>query len=565
MSIKIINNLDIIVYIGIENEEKIPIFNKEFHELSKEGTEFSLRVSEVYEDFQDKVFKFSSPCVLKIEANLEVYMEKAGIITKLKEEKIKENKKEKEEPVKPEEPQEKVVEVKKTKVQNFYFETFKKGNFVFIGNDREKYFKIKKICRDEKKIEFVLSDLGIVEEKLITIDPFKHRLSQMVNFNYKLIFFDDRFLERTIQVNINSTAQDIQDSISKQIEKFIKSKDYRFTFQGQDISQSEINNEIFRHKTKEEEEQQHTNKKQKRKNKKKKKQDESLNEPINLAGMFGEDEDEDEEDQDQANKKSDTEEAHKKINSHNNSKTYISKDANEKDKALAELEKLTMKGRMEKVKNLCELNFNFKKDYFTIIVPDTKMKTCNLFETGSYDYTSGLRNQDIINLFIFGSSIKVKNFCICGAYEGGIFNSIDLLIYESTFKKKKYANEKELNLSYKYNVSSLLDLNLWQKQRLIYEKKNIVIKKNFPDNSDVDLEKIYYKSYIVETDFLEFDKDKIYSFIFRLKENPNGDYLYYFTKSESSFYKKMNEELDLNAFTNRNTWFYLFGFDYKMK
>jgi len=36
MSIKIINNLDIIVYAAVGDDEKLPIFNKEFLELTKE-------------------------------------------------------------------------------------------------------------------------------------------------------------------------------------------------------------------------------------------------------------------------------------------------------------------------------------------------------------------------------------------------------------------------------------------------------------------------------------------------------------------------------------------------
>jgi len=550
MSIKIINNLDIIVYVGIGDEEKLPIFNKEFLELNKEEKEYFLRVSEIYEDFQDKVFRFHTPCVLKIEGNLDVIMERRGENVKLEEEKKKvEKPKTSKDEESGKKSEEKLKEIKQTKVLKYHFESLKKGNFVFINNDRSKYYKIKKIIKSDKKIEFVLSDVSLVEENLLTIDPFKSEISNFANFKYRIVFFDNRIMERSIKIDINSPLNSVQDFISNQIKSFIKTPDYRFVYKGEDVTYNGVNKKIFIlkcEKKDKEEEKKVSKKKIIRQNT----PDLDSDEPPNLNMLFGGPEDEE-------NKPSKVEESNSESES---------EDENEKNKNEKNFDNLPMSERFEKCKNLCELKFDFMKDYFSILIPDTQFKLCNLFQLGSYDYTSGWRNVNYVNLFIFSADLKIKNFSICGPSDGSKFDKIDFLIYESNYKKQKYLNDKDSSSAVnRYEVGELLEADYWKKQKVIYNQDNIVLKKNFESEIDIPLEKITNRAYIINTELMEFSKDKIYAFVFKLKENPNGDYLYYFSKSDSRFQSNINGDFEILSYTNKSTYFFLYGFEYKFK
>ena len=95
MSLKIKNNLDLIIYFGIEDEEKLPIMDKEYQDITKEIKEYTLRLSEIYEDFQDKVFKFTPPCIISVDEGFVVSIEKDGKTIELKPKKIEEKANEK--------------------------------------------------------------------------------------------------------------------------------------------------------------------------------------------------------------------------------------------------------------------------------------------------------------------------------------------------------------------------------------------------------------------------------------------------------------------------------------
>jgi len=541
MSIKIINNLDIIVYVGIEDDEKLPIFNKEYLELTKEEKEYTLKISEIYENFQDKIFKFFAPCLLKIGEDLEVVMERRGEIIKLVEEKKKiEKENSSQEQADKKITDESLKEIKKTKTLYYYFDSLKQGNFVFINDDRSRYYKIKKIVKTDKKIEFVLFDSSLLKKIEFTVDPFKCKLSPNANLKYRLVWFDDKVLEIVTQVNINSSISDVQDKITDSIKNFVKSSDIRFIYKGLDISFKALNKSVY---LKESDGKKNSNLKEK----KIEKIDGSTDEPVNLNIFFGEEEH--------------LEECDNNISKSNEKLAEADPEKPEKDK---ELEEIPLIERIEKAKNLCELGLNFNKDYFTLLIPQNPTKLCNLYKLGSCDY-SELKNFNIVNLFIFNCDLKVRNFCIAGPGEGGTFDKIDFLAFESNFKKQKYENEKEYNPLQKYDVSNIMDYDFWKNHKLIYEQNDIILKKNFDYTSDVPIEKIDNKCYILSTETIEFSKDRIYSFVFKLKDNPNGDYLYSFNKSCSKFVETINEDFEINAYTNKDSNFYLFGFDYILK
>jgi len=464
---------------------------------------------------------------------MEVMMERRGEVVKLIEEKkkaeINKATKEQEEQKKSDE---NLKEIKKTKTLEYYFDSLKTGNYVFLKNDRSKIFKIKKIVKDNKKIEFVLSDSTAEKSNEIRVDPFKCKLSQFTSVKCMLVWFDDRVMERNARVNINSSISEAQEKIVDQIKNFVKSPDIRIIYKGEDIFYKAINYKVYCGEKGEE----------------KKILNKSTDESFNLDIFFGEEEQHQEESDNQESKIID-----------NNEET---KENKEKRK---ESEELSIAERLAKAKNLCELGFNFLKDHLVILIPENPNKLCNLFKFGSYDYTSGWRNLNFVNLYIFNNDLKIRNFSICGAYEKSKFNSIDFLIFESNFKKQKYEKEKESLGIEKYDINEMLEYEFWKKHRLIYEQKDLVLNQNFENESENPLEKITNRAYIVNTEMMEFSKDKIYSFVFKLKENSNGDYMYYYTRSLPKFFENVNGDFDILGYTNKNTYFFLYGFDYSLK
>jgi hypothetical protein len=503
MSIKIINNLEEIIYVGFDEEEKVPILNKEFLEVTKEAKEYQLRLSEIYEDFQDKIYRFIAPCILRIDTNLQVKMEKGGLLTTLTEEKKKKEK------LKEENQNEiNLKEMKKCKKIKYSFENLCKENYVILNNDISKYYQITNILKEEKSLELLLTVPFKNEENSISINPFNYKISKNANLNYKIIFYDNRILEKTINIDINTSISTIQDQIKDQIKKFTLSPDIRFIYKGEDISFNALNLDIFKQKSK------------------------------------------------------------NKSNSSENKITNDEKYPKNSDKEgldKIESEKSSILEKISNCKNLCELGFNFEKEHFAVLVPDASLKVCNLYELGTSSYSYGLRDVEYLNLFVFGADISVENFLICGNSNGYKFQKIDFSIYESNFKKEDYENPNKDSLLERYDFSNLLKEEYWKSQNLIFEQKNIIAKRTQDDDVKNPIYNIYSSSHFVNTENIEFSKDKVYSFIWKFTENPDSDYIYYFQKFANKFQAKINDELDILVYTNNFSNYYLYGFEYKMK
>jgi len=184
MSIKIKNNLNIILYFGLDDEEKLPIMDKEFLDLSKESKDYNLRLSEIYEDIQDKIYKFKPPCVITVDEGFIVSIEKDGKKTILKQElpkkkpeekKVGENVKEK-----VEEDNDEFPELITKKELNFMIEKLNTNNsYLFINDDYTKHYKF--IEQNKETLEFSLEDISLKEDNKILINPFKTKFSPFVN------------------------------------------------------------------------------------------------------------------------------------------------------------------------------------------------------------------------------------------------------------------------------------------------------------------------------------------------------------------------------------------------
>ena len=190
MSIKIKNNQTIILYFGLNDEEKLPIMDKEFLDLSKEIKEYNLRLSEIYEDFQDKIYKFTPPCIITVEEGFTVSIEKDGrrsILNEIKHDKNKEPKDVEEKIEKKDgENNNDFPEIINKKELNFMIEKLKENNsYLFINNYYSKYYKL--IEQKMDTLELSLEDISLKEDNKILIDPFKTKFSPFVNFNYKII------------------------------------------------------------------------------------------------------------------------------------------------------------------------------------------------------------------------------------------------------------------------------------------------------------------------------------------------------------------------------------------
>jgi hypothetical protein len=246
MSIKIKNNLDLIIYFGFENEEKLPIMDKEYQDITKETKEYSLRISEIYEDFQDKIYKITPPCVVSVDEGFVVSLLKDGKTKVLKQEKPKKINEDKKEEEKVEDIDlENLPELITKKELNIMVERLKENNsYLFINDDYGKYYKFVEQKMDT--LEFSLENPLLKEDNKILINPFKTKFSPFVNFTCKIIYHNDRIIKKKFLIDINSSYEKIIKKIAREIKPFVHNMNYRIIYKGEDISLEEINQKLFK-------------------------------------------------------------------------------------------------------------------------------------------------------------------------------------------------------------------------------------------------------------------------------------------------------------------------------
>ena len=233
-----------------------------------------------------------------------------------------------------------------------------------------------------------------------------------------------------------------------------------------------------------------------------------------------------------------------------------------KDKKLEK--EVTKENKEPSNKILPDYDFNFIKDYLTILVPNRDFKLCNLYKSNKYDYDR-YRNRKILNIFIFSEDITLKDLCISGCSANYELDSLDVTLYESKYNPKDYLIEGSNDLQRKYYIDSINDTLMWENQKVLMENKNLVIENSLPNKAEAGkLGKILNESYVLNTKGIMLKKDKIYAFLFSINDNYNGNYIYYIKKYENYHYKRIKKELDVHLFTNYNGHYLVFGFNYRM-
>jgi hypothetical protein len=531
MSVKIQNNLDIIIYFGIDYEEKLPIMDKEYQDLTKEAKEYTLRLSEIYENFQDKLYKITPPCIIVVNEGFVVSIEKNGVTKRLEEYKPKEEKKEEEKPKEEEEISngEEFPELKSKKEIKLISELLKENeSYVFLNNNYSKCYKC--IEKKEETFEVVLVDPTIKlkeneEEIKIPINIFENKISPFIEINCKFVLFDNRILPKKYLININNNFTTILKQITDSFKHFIGGDNYRVIYRGEDISIKEIDIKIFQKITK------------------KQKNNSLLNIGINEIEDFTGDSFIL---QSEKGKNEEIEKSEIQLEQNSDDKKLIKENPEEKKK------ESSLKEKLLEAKNLYEIGFDFLNDNFIFLFPDPQFKLCNFHNYQTYWYEA--RNCSIINVFAFDKDITIKNLNIAGST--GTITYLKLTIYESFFDKKPYL-DKDGNFE---KSEKLKETSIWTKQKQIFETEKIILNCLYRNSSD-ELKNINDYYTFVETTNLKMDKDKLYGFVFEFGPNTEYNYLYY--NSKDSKCQEYNGELNISYLTSKDSYCFLNGFNYK--
>ena len=536
MSIKIKNNLDIILYFGIDDEEKLPIMDKEFLDLSKESKEYHLRLSEIYEDIQDKIYKFKPPCVITVDEGFIVSIEKDGKKTTLTEElpkkkpeekKVGENVKEK-----VEEDNDEFPELITKKELNFMIEKLNANNsYLFINDDYTKHYKF--IEQNKETLEFSLEDISLKEDNKILIDPFKTKFSPFVNLKSKIIFHDDQIIEKNFLIDINNSFEKIINKIENEIKPFVSNKDFRIIYKGKDIYFKDINHKVFRKLTKNQ-----ITKKKENENDNNNNNDNSEIEDFNNEAFLLKGEKKEEEN---------TNQIIEKIIETNHNNEAEKKEEEKK-------EQLSLYERLKECKNLCEYGFNFKEESFTIIVPENSLKFCNFHNYQHYYYEA--RNKTMINLFAFDKDIYIKNLNVAGSTSKITY--MKLTIHESLFEKTKYLN-KENNFE---KTDKLMDSPFWNNSPKLYESDKLVLECTYrKDDREITNINDYYT--FLRTNKIRIKKNKVYALLVEFGPNSEYNYLYYNQKDSNTY--DVNGDFKITYKSSYENMCFLNGFEYKLE
>lgn len=550
MSIKIKNNLDLIIYFGFEDEEKLPIMDKEYQDVTKESKEYILRLSEIYENFQDKNYKITPPCVISIDpipsdnhSIFSVSIEKDGKIKKLTEHKPKKIEEEKnkdkvEEQEKDGGGNEEIPEINTKKEIKILLDTLNEDNpYLFIDGDYSKYYKF-----IEKKENNTLSleDLSLKDDNKISIDPYKRKFSKFTNFNCKIIYHDNKIIKKNFIIDINYSLEKILKKITREIKSFVLNKDFRIIYKGEDISNESLNQNRFNKIINIEEE-----------DLIKDNQNGEINnfylEDFTNDSFLskGEKKKEDKDEKISNNFETKNEE---KENDDQEVKEVKEKESNE------EKEIQTLKEKLNECKNLCEYGFNFQNEYFNIIVPSNVMKILNFHNYQTYWYDA--RNSKVINLFAFDKDISIKNLNCCGST--GTITWMKVSLYESLFDKTKYIDSENLFKNYE----NMHRDNFWKSQNELFATGEMKINVKY-QASEPELCNINNYYWIVNTPTLKIKKNKIYSLVVEFGPNNEYNYLYYNSKSSGS--EKYNDELRITYNSSKGDYCMLNGFNYKLE
>lgn len=561
MSITIHNNLNIIIYFGIDDEEKLPIMDKEYQTLTKEIKEYSLRLSEIYEDFEDKKYKFTPPCTISVDEPFNITIKKDGKISKLIEFKSKKSEKisaEKKEEKENEDSSEDLPELKIKKEMKFNFlnKIEENSSYVFLNKNYNKYYKF--LEKKNDTFEIILEDkdkdskkdleedIDKEKEGKITIDPYKNHISPYVNITCKIIYFDNRIIERKFLIDINLSFENIIKKISNEIKPFVNSSNYRFIFKKEDITINDLDKKIFKKLSDSE----------KRNNLQRKNYE---NERDDLKQIeieeFADDEIIINNDKENISKEAKNEiiqneekNSEEKIEEKNN--TEKSEDELNEDKSK---EKLNLKEKLLDKKNLCEYGFNFAKDYFTIIVPEGIFRTCNFQNYQSYWYEA--RNLSIVNLFAFDKDLTIKHLNVAGST--GKITYMKIYLYESNFDKTKYITKENLL----DNCDKISNENFWRGQKEIFQSDQLILNCTYRKTDD-ELRSINdYYTYL-ETTRLKINKNKVYALLAEFGPNTEYNYLYYNHKENGSY--PINDEFKISYRNTKDNYCMLNGFNYKL-
>lgn len=469
-----------------------------------------------------------------------------------------------------------IQSVCKSKSINYNYHQFKKDNYYIINNDKSRIYIFKEIkYLPNKTVEASFKDKDSLKE--IYLDCLRNKFSNMVKLKLYVIHSDNIIFEKYIIIDINQKIKEIHELIEEKLKTLTIGNDFRLVYKNQDISTKPLNTKFFRENINEYNklEVDEINRINKKNSKEPSWCDDDSEEMTQENVIESENED---------SQRSDKNSINEETESYTNSdeeifttKSVVQTESEIESNSIS-LEKkinandLPKKGQLyNKIAeiSLIDLNFNFEKDYVSIIPTEINYKVINLTYLKDVEISSdNYRDEEISNTFIFSNNIIIKNICISWYNNGNPcdreYPEYDFMIYEMDIDPMEKASDlqtyySEDNTKYK-DLASVWDNKKAGSYKLIFEKRKIKAD-NCEENSEY--KKIMGNGFIFGTNEIKVYKNKIYCFIFKYIKNPHyyvASCIYY---SGQKFKIEGEEDLCIYGYSKSDNYM-LLSLNYKL-